>query len=456
MSPPEAFSSQISTEVCPPLRQPPLQSNANRLGGFDLVRILAALGVVLLHASAPYLVQPMPGLTWPVFDTPSPIVNFFGWSIELFIMPLFLLMAGYFSPAIFRKQQGWGFVRHRYQRLIIPLLVAMVLILPADLYIWLTGWLIEGLISPRKIQTLKFENGVDEGLWGLSHLWFLLYLFLYAVSWASGKHVFQKYKIAWPLSSAATIATLALFGWAMLVSVPQVVFGFQHAFLPVPSKWFYSGTFFLGGIILADSDKLNAFCGKHALRLLLSGATTTALGVYFGCQMMLPESNVVDRVLATLLTVLAAWTISLGAVGWASTTHFPSTTRIRYLAAASFWVYLVHHPIVGLCHIQLKVVVPDWPAEAKMLAATATGVIFALLSFEIMIRRWPFAGLLGTPKEFTKSVSSDQTAPAMTDESAAETIQRTHSTGGLQACQGVSSIGLSPQPWRASSSASTR
>lgn len=457
MSPPESSTRHIVASDCQLPRQPLVQHDANRLGGFDIVRVLAALGVVILHASAPYLVQRMPGLTWPVFDTPSHFANIFGWSIELFIMPLFLLMAGYFSPAIFRKQAGWGFVRHRFQRLMIPLAVAMVLILPADLYIWLTGWLIEGLVAPRKIQSLKFDNGIDDGLWGLSHLWFLLYLFLYAITWAGVKQLFHKYKISWPLSTTATMASLAVLGWVILVSVPQVVFGFQHAFLPVPSKYFYSGTFFLGGIVLADADKLRTFCSNHSLRLLLVGWFATALGVYIGCRMLQTENDHFARILATLLTVFAAWTVSLGAVGWAMATRYPSSKTLRYLAAASFWVYLVHHPIVGLCHIQLKVVVPHWPSEVKMLTATAMAIAFALLSFEVMIRRWPFAGLLGTPREFTKSfttsIAIEPKALETNDESAAETTQRTHSTGGIQACQGVSSMGLSPRPWRASSSA---
>lgn len=454
MSSPESLAN-ISPDQ--PLRfqaEPPADQPALRLGGFDLVRILAAFAVVILHASAPYLVQRMPGLTWPVFDTPSQFVNLVGWSIELFIMPLFLLMAGFFTPAIYRKGNGWGFIRHRFKRLIVPLCVAMIIVLPADLYIWLTGWLIEGHITPRKIQSLKFDNGVDEGLWGLSHLWFLQYLFLYAVAWVGVKHISSKYHFAWPFSTKSNILILAVIGWFILFTVPKVVFGFQHDFLPVPSKWFYSGLYFFGGILLSENHKLQLACRKHWPLLLLTGAFATLLGVHFGCQMLDDNSRTILRMLASFLTVVSAWTISLGSVGWASRSRLPTSPAIRYLAAASFWVYLIHHPIVGLCHIQLKVLFPAWPAEAKMVTATATALAFSLLSFEVLIRRWPLAGLLGTPHEFHKSQTPNPEKSGTKIASGSETKESTHSAGGLQTCQGDSSIGLSPRRWRASSSAS--
>ena len=63
-----------------------------RLAGLDRVRALAALGVVLLHACVPYLRHPMPGLTWPIRDTTSATVDWLFWSIEVFIMPVFLIV----------------------------------------------------------------------------------------------------------------------------------------------------------------------------------------------------------------------------------------------------------------------------------------------------------------------------------------------------------------------------
>ena len=387
------------------MSQPVTQSNTTvRSGAFDWLRCWAAIGVVLLHASAPYFLHRMPGLTWPVFDQPSVLANYLGWGIELFIMPLFLLIAGFFTPGMYRKYEGWSFVTHRARRLLVPLVVAIILILPADLYIWLTGWLIEGLIEPRKIQSLKFDAGVDDGLWGLSHLWFLLYLFTYGVVIA----IVRKLKFSsrpGERTGKWWMAAIIAFAWLVLLVEPQVVFGFQHAFLPIPSKWLYSGTYFLGGIWIAESGRLE---NKIAIRwrmLLMVGGLSMIGGVYCGNRMLAGDDSFAVRVFATQLTVIAAWGVSLAAVGWATQSRIPTSRSLRYFAAASFWVYLVHHPIVALAHIQLKVMFPDMSSTIKMFIAASVAIAFSLLTFEVLIRRWPFAQWLGTPHEFVKSES---------------------------------------------------
>ena len=66
--------------------------------GFDAVRAVAVVAVVVLHALVPYLKHPMPGLVWSVsvMDEPSALADGVFWSIELFVMPLFLVIAGFF------------------------------------------------------------------------------------------------------------------------------------------------------------------------------------------------------------------------------------------------------------------------------------------------------------------------------------------------------------------------
>ncbi len=73
------------------------RSTAAKFAGLDAIRGFAALLVVLFHACIPYLTHPMPGLAWPVRDASSGVVDFFYWWTELFIMPLFLAMAGFFA-----------------------------------------------------------------------------------------------------------------------------------------------------------------------------------------------------------------------------------------------------------------------------------------------------------------------------------------------------------------------
>ena len=101
----------------------PLKPNRNSgaaLPGLDFLRGVAALGVVMLHACVPYPRHPMPGLAWPVHDGASPWVGFLFWWIELFIMPLFLAMAGFLAWQTLQRHGERKLVRNRAKRLLIP------------------------------------------------------------------------------------------------------------------------------------------------------------------------------------------------------------------------------------------------------------------------------------------------------------------------------------------------
>ena len=152
-------------------------STRSNFAGLDALRAFAALGVVLLHACVPYLRHPMPGLSWSVADTPHTAIDLLFWSIELFIMPLFLVLAGFFAWRTLKQRGPRSLFRGRARRLLVPLLFGAVVILPLDLYCWVGSWVAEGLVSPVKLKSLKVDPPLGENLWGLSHLWFLQYCF---------------------------------------------------------------------------------------------------------------------------------------------------------------------------------------------------------------------------------------------------------------------------------------
>ena len=68
---------------------------------FDFLRTIAMLGVILYHVAASYSsLAPY----WPVHDTQSFIGNALSVLLDVFIMPFFLFIAGYFVlPSIRNK-----------------------------------------------------------------------------------------------------------------------------------------------------------------------------------------------------------------------------------------------------------------------------------------------------------------------------------------------------------------
>ncbi|MGB7326795.1 MAG: acyltransferase family protein [Rubripirellula sp.] len=394
------------------------------LAGVDSVRAAAAVGVVALHAGAPYLKNPMPGLAWSIRDQSSGIVDFAFWSIELVIMPVFLVIAGFFAWQSLARSTPLAMVKTRSKRLLIPLAFAMVVVLPLDLYAWVLGWVAEGWVEPVKLRSLKFDGVIDQNLWGLSHLWFLQYLFLYVVLLAVGKHFVDRRRdraisrSGALVDQAAVSRTGSIWAWAaawLVVAAaviwlrPNVVWGFQHAFLPVPSKWLYHGLFFTAGVGLAISDprmiRLSAVAPRMAIPCLMLGVATVSLGQWHltqaGTSAVIADQTsaastwFAEPVLA-VMTPVAALSITLAVIGLAVAKIGRVPVAVEYLAAASFWVYLVHHPILGVVHIDLKWIVGDAISPTlKALVACSISLAVSLLTFEVLVRKTRFGRTLG-------------------------------------------------------------
>ena len=391
----------------------PLRTGADeRSLGPDAVRALAALLVVYLHACVPYLVHPMPSLVWPVIDASSALCDPLFWSIEVFIMPLFLVISGFYGYRAYQNKDGAGFLKARARRLLSPLLFGMLVILPIDLYIWMLGLIAEGHMSMSKLRSLKVPSPHGDHLWGLSHLWFLLYVFLYAAVMAFACRSIRPFQIPMRVRPAlrhATIWVLGIVGTATLIWAPEVVFDFQHATLPVPSKWLYSSTFFAGGVALAIFDPQFRIVNRLSSRHLALGAAATVAVVALGrWTLRMQDANMDEattnwhaRVSLAGMTVLGAWMMSLGIIGMANriAPRLERRTRtangIRYLAGASFWIYLVHHPVLGVVHINLKWLTPSLSPFAKSLLSLLIAVGWAVLSYEWMVRSTRFGGWIG-------------------------------------------------------------
>ncbi len=364
--------------------------------GFDAVRGIAALGVVLLHACVPYLQNPMPGLAWSVRDSASRPVDWLFWGIEVFIMPLFLVLAGYFAWQTLSGRGIAALVTSRARRLLVPLAFAVCAVLPLDLYVWVVGWVVEGIVEPVKLKSLKFDGGIDRDLWGLSHLWFLQYVFLYVVVAAIVAR-FDVFRTATQyIAKRSGIAMTLLAGTAAvtLMIAPEVVWGFQHAFLPVVSKWVYSGTFFAAGMLIANVDPSLASLENKTRTLAIASTLLLVTAVTLGrWHLEYGDSDLAQAGLA-IVTVLAAYAVTFFSIAASRKIHHLSVP-LQYLAAASFWIYLVHHPILGLVHIDLKQLLPGVDPSVKMMAAFSISVGLSLLTYEGLVRRTRLGRMLG-------------------------------------------------------------
>ncbi len=388
----------------------------SRLHGLDWLRAGAAVLVVTLHAGIGYLVARMPGLAWPTHaPMGSPTVDAVTWWINGFIMPLFFLQSGYLACQIMRAKGAEEFLKQRTRRLLAPLALGCVLILPLDLYAWLLGWAGDGKITLHKLRSLKIDSPLADNLWGVSHLWFLQYLWLFSVAvwglsrvaeWQGGKGAKGVTSSAMPLFHFATLPLLAISTLALWWE-PQLVIGFRHSWWPqMANLLFYAPWFVLGWTTFASQSTSGGASPSHRLCELRLAASLVVFA------MLLPQihQHVAEpiqglaRITLAALFVLHAW---LAVTGWFGVClrwlNRQPPTSVKYVAEASFWIYLLHHPVVGLTQVSLSQAA--LPVATKFLLTTLVGLVLPLLTYHAFVRQTWIGVVLSGRRQGVRSVA---------------------------------------------------
>ena len=105
--------------------QPP---DSARRTDLDALRGIAMLLGIVLHACLSYFPCP-----WPVQDTRQNPLFFMPYEvIHMFRMPLFFIISGFFTMFILQRHGIGGMIRQRVERIFIPLMLALLTIVPVD------------------------------------------------------------------------------------------------------------------------------------------------------------------------------------------------------------------------------------------------------------------------------------------------------------------------------------
>jgi glucans biosynthesis protein C len=399
----------------PPSLPIPTQ-NQGRLPGLEELRALAAVLVVGLHAGVPYLYTPMIGLIWPTRDPrPSVLVDAIFWGIESFIMPLFFVLSGWSAATLFAKKTGWTFVVDRSRRVLLPLGVAMLLILPLVLYVWVTGWVIYLNLPAFKLRSLRFDGEIRSNIWGLAHLWYLEYLYLYCLAlaglaWVTPRRgLNERPRFIVPLGLLP--AGMMLAGAIILAWDNRIVLGFYQTYFPVPSKLAYYAIYFFAGVGLKRLPHWQISLRRWSPNFGLAAIAA------FTCLLPLiharPEPGFDKAEHVMLAIALASFGVSttLAIFGFFLTRSKPAHPWVIGVAEASLWIYMMHLPAVGLMQIDLG----TWTGATALKFALVWGMamIWTLLTYEGLVRKTWLGRLLHGERQLVQRGFSMTTLRAM-------------------------------------------
>lgn len=382
-------------------------SNArcSRCDGWDHIRGLAAVAVVLLHGAYAYSYEPLAGLLWVVpLDEPHVAADLVFWAIEGFVMPLFFIMSGFFLAQSFMGRPARQVFRGRSRRLLIPLIAVGFPILIIDLWVWGLGLVSMGMLTMDQYVRARYPYEIRMDLFGPAHLWYLQYLWVMCGLVTLGALVYGRWRakraeqlgvaeVGHPLARPVgrvdgwTLGGLGVLGGLVVLILacePAVVVGFQHNWLPAPEKFLHGFCFLLVGMLLYRSQGLMETLGRGTPWLLAGAAGVLwYLWPQFHATLRTGDGTAFDFSLGFWMTVYAF--LACGAAIGAGQRWLARPNRVLgELAAASFWVYVAHHPILGL--VQLGMRETPLSAGLKFVVGTTLVMVICLATYRLMVK----------------------------------------------------------------------
>ncbi|MFM8734364.1 MAG: acyltransferase family protein [Pirellulales bacterium] len=216
------------------------------------------------------------------------------------------------------------------------------------------------------------------------HLWFLWFL-------------------CWLVAIFALLAMPGLlpsgrWRWCLVVAscLPQAVMGMTLAgsfgpdtslgLLPKPHVLGFYACFFFFGVATFAAEGLDTRLGSRWKFLLPAAAVLLAAGI----------ATINDRLLATILQPAYAWTMSLGLIGLFCRLFPYPRPAVSWLADASYWMYLVHVPLVMVAQLLVR----RWPLPpgAKFLLILGLVTPLLLASYRWCVRFTVIGRLLNGPR----------------------------------------------------------
>ncbi len=372
-----------------------------RRADLEAMRAVAMLAVVGAHAVIPYASRRLPGLPWCVQDRAgSAGYDALFWGLISWAMPAFFFLSGYAGAAVLARRGRRGFWADRVRRIVVPFAIAVPLVLGPTLLIWAYGWLVSGRAGPFQVLRLTFvDREIRANRYGPAHLWFLEYLLpmlgllalvgprrLAATTTAGPRRPWAPLVVGLGL---IVLTTLALRTGRAVHGIDPVL-DMRNSFLINPLRWLHHAVFFAAGALAfaRPREARDAWLARWAAALVV---LALAAG---GARFMLLAADLDARGLdgqalwaEALAGAVFGWTALAASLGlarrWAER-RAPSPL-VDWLAAASFWVYVVHFPIVGLIQVDLH----HGPAPTWLKAAISFGLTLALTlaAFGLIERR---------------------------------------------------------------------
>jgi len=364
-----------------------MATDAQRLHYIDWVRLLPFFLLIFFHCAMPFVT-----FGWEIKNpTVSRSLSVLILWLHQWRLPLLFFISGAGIYYSLRRRSVAAFAWERFVRLFIPLVFAMFFTIPLQVYF---ERLQKAQISGSY---LKFYPSVwnlvpyPEGTLTWSHMWFVVYLFVFCILLLP---IFALCKI--PVIAMAKEKLSGLLSRpliAPLLFLP-LTFLFYAFFLTYPEQqsllddWFlflFSLTLLLYGFLLGGNLRFWETCEKYRRYFLVFAMITMlCLFVVYWRNLALPTKKNDTVSIYGLLDSVHIWTLILAVLGYAKKYLNFSNPFLRYANQAVYPYYILHQTLI----VAFGFYVVQWPMPIaiKMLALIILCFFALLIIYQWLIR----------------------------------------------------------------------
>ncbi|GGY70266.1 hypothetical protein GCM10011613_13360 [Cellvibrio zantedeschiae] len=392
-------------------------SAEERFHSLDAVRACALLAGIVLHAIMGY----MPG--WPfTYGSTSTGLGVLYFVIHIFRMALFFIIAGFFARLLHQRLGTKNFIKNRLKRIGLPFIAAFFFIMPLTIIpiIWSVRQL--GIQSPPNMQPPFPIIGPPVPM---GHLWFLyvlLVIYMLAMGLRTIVERFDpeqtlrnkmsglvesliKTRIAvFVLTAPLAISLFTSPWWIQWQGIPSPIMGLVPNF---PALLAYGSAFLMGWFIHRQQNCLRLFAADWFLYFAFA-LLATVVALYIGG--ITPKFVAIalsdrERAIFAIAYVVAQWCWAFAMIGLAVRYLSAPSARWRYLADASYWMYLIHLPIVWLLQAWMLRWPLHWSIKLSLILTITSLVLIA--SYHYLVRP-TFLGKFLNGKKYPRAKHVDQ------------------------------------------------
>lgn len=374
-----------------------------RLYYLDNLKVALTCLVIAHHAGQPYGGS---GGFW-YYETGTEVGlqlgRFFSVNASFF-MSLFFLISAYFLPASFDRKGAGPFLKDRFERLGVPILLGFFIIVPLMMYNYYIHFRdYENISFLTYYANIYFGFGGQPANWTgpswpdmqFAHLWFLEHLLFYAIIYTLYRTLRKPDRITTstkPLTN--TSITLFAISVSILTSIVRIQFPIDYwtGFLGFIQAEFYHvpqyASFFVIGILAKQRNWLTTLPATIGKTWLFIGITL-AVTYYLGLVTFPVRSGVtVGNITYSLYETIMCTGLIIGLIYLFRRRANQPSALMNTLAANAFAVYIIHVPVLVLVQFFLgKMAIP---LSLQFTLAVLLGTMLSFLGSHFVIRKIPY------------------------------------------------------------------